>query len=41
MSGVDVGHETSLYEEMRMLKATQQTILSQIGGVAEATTQVA
>ena len=31
------GAETSLYEEMRMLKATQQAILSQIGGVAEAT----
>ena len=39
--GVDIGQETSLYEEMRMMKATQQAILSQIGGVAEATTQVA
>ena len=39
--GADVGQDTSLYEEMKMLKATQQAILSQIGGVAEATTQVA
>ena len=33
--------ETSLYEEMRTIRQAQQAILTQIGGVAEATTQVA
>ena len=33
--------ETSLYEEMRELKMTQQLILSQLVGVSEDTQQVA
>ena len=33
--------ETSLYEEMRLIKQTQMAILEQVGGVAEATNNVA